>query len=365
MKIFLIAGEASGDLHGAILSQALLNENPSLQLVGWGGDRMQEKGVRILSHYKNTAIMGLGQVIKKMGTIRKKFSDCKQQILTEKPKAIIYIDYSGFNLRMANWAKKHGFYNIYYISPQIWATRENRVHSIRKVIDSMYVILPFEKAFYKKHDVDVHYNGHPLVDHIQHQLHSELDIDPKKIVLLPGSRKQEIETILPIMLEVIDHFQHYHFHILAAPSIDRSLYTSIIKDRSVTIHYKNTYQHLQSAKLAIVTSGTATLETAIIGTPQIICYKTNWLFYTIVKRIIQVPFISLVNLIAGKEIVTELIQSSFNAKTLQDEMIQLLKTDNWKQTIKDYDQLKLQMGQNLVSQKNARSILKELNNISQ
>ena len=364
MTIFLIAGEASGDLHGSILCDALHKENPDVKCIGWGGDQMKNSGVKLLHHFKDSAFMGIGQVLTNWRVIRQKFNSCKQHIMDSNPDAIIYIDHSGFNLRMAKWAKTKGFYNIYYISPQIWATREGRITTIKKVIDSMYVILPFEEKFYQKHNMNVTYNGHPLMKYISDQLTDPIVRNDSKVVLLPGSRKQEIEAILPVMLQAASHFNKLDFFVLASSTIQPSFYQSIIKDYPVNIIYDKTYHHIQSARLAIVTSGTATLETAIIGTPQIICYKSHWLFYQIVKRIIKVPFISLVNLIAGKEIVKELIQADFNVEKLKLEIQNLLDDlSKWDKMIVDYDQIHQQLGHHQVSQKNARSIIKELNDI--
>ena len=349
MKYYLIAGEASGDLHGSNLIKELKKLDPAADFRSWGGDKMQQAGSVLVKHIKDLAFMGFSEVIKNLPTIFKNIKICKQDVLQYNPDVLILIDYPGFNLRIAKWAKQQGLKVIFYISPQIWAWKESRVHQIKKNVDKMLVILPFEKDFYKKHNYEVEYVGHPLVQVVE-DFQSETS-KPKSqtsniIALLPGSRKQELNIKLPIMLEVAQHFPEYQFVIAKAPGVSEEFYNEIRHQTShnvnnVTSVSGGTYQLLSDAKAALVTSGTATLETALFGVPQIVCYKGNSLSYQLAKRLIKVKYISLVNLIMNKEVVKELIQHDLTVENLKAELNSILNDTNRKEQIKkDYSQLK-------------------------
>ncbi len=333
MKYYIIAGEASGDLHGSNLIKALLAKDQNAEIRCWGGDLMQAAGGTLVKHYKEMAFMGFFEVILNLFTIFENIRFCKKDITDFHPDVLIFIDYSGFNLRIAKWAKEHNYATNYYISPQIWASRERRIEKIKRDIDAMYVILPFEKEFYAKHDFPVQFVGHPLLDAIanrpgvnahsfrlSHNLQSEKPI----IALLPGSRKQEVRKMLSIMLSVVEDFPDYEFVIGGAPSLERDFYTPFLKNPNVSFLSNKTYDLLSIAHAALVTSGTATLETAIFKVPQVVCYKANWLSYQIAKRIVTLDYISLVNLIMKKEVVKELIQGDLNTKNLKTELHKIL-----------------------------------------
>lgn len=329
MKYYLIAGEASGDLHGANLMKALKAKDAQASFRFWGGDLMQAIDDTLVKHYKDLAFMGFVEVVKNLKTILNNIAFCKKDILEFQPDVIIFIDYPGFNLRIAKWAKAQGFKTHYYISPQIWAWKESRIKSIKRDIDAMYVILPFEKDFYeKKHNYPVHFVGHPLIDAIadrpqvdDSEFKKEHQLDDRPIIaLLPGSRKQEIKKMLAIMLSVVDDFKEYQFVIAGAPSQEESFYNSFISKQNVKFISNKTYDLLSISTAALVTSGTATLETALYKVPQVVCYKGNRISYEIAKRIIQLKYISLVNLILDKEVVTELIQNTFTPQHLQKEL---------------------------------------------
>ncbi len=349
-KIFIISGEASGDLHGSNLVKELKKVIPQVQLQGWGGALMQQQGVEIKKHYKELAFMGFAEVIKNIKTIFKNFDLCKATIETFQPDAIIFIDYPGFNLRMAKWAKQKGYKTIYYISPQIWAWKENRIHAIKKYIDKMMVILPFEKEFYHKWNYEVNYVGHPLVKVINDFKKNALFIakqDEKIIAILPGSRKQEIKKKLPIMLAVAKKLPEYQFIVAKAPGVEDDFYGEYLQ------HYSNvgavsndTYNLLNRATAALVTSGTATLETALFKVPQVVCYKGSKISYLIAKQIIKIKYISLVNLIMNKQIVEELIQDAMNTHNIEISLRKILEEGNRQDIIGHYNELykKLSVG---------------------
>lgn len=367
-KLYLIAGEASGDLHGSNLMQALLDENQDLQFRFWGGDRMaavQNSGVK---HIKELAFMGFVEVLMNLRTITKNIRFCKEDILQFRPDALILIDYPGFNLRIAEWAKSQGIPVFYYISPQVWAWKQNRVHKIKKVVDKMYVILPFEKDFYKKFDYEVEYVGHPLLDEIpkydfaskQADFRSRNGLSDKPIVaILPGSRKQEVTTKLPIMIEAVKSFTGYQCVIAGAPSLPESFYQELQRD--VQVIYGQTYELLYNSTAAVVTSGTATLETALFKVPEVVCYKGSQISYSIAKRLIKVKYISLVNLIMDREVVKELIQKECRPELIAKELNRLLNDETRiDQLKKDYDALELVLGGGGASAKVARSLLKTI-----
>lgn len=335
MRYYIVAGEASGDLHGSNLIKELKKLDNIADFRCWGGDLMQQAGADLVKHYRDLAFMGFIEVVKNIRTIYKNLSFCKTDILAYNPDAIILIDYPGFNLRIAEWAKKKGIPVIYYISPQVWAWKESRVKQIKKNVDKMLVILPFEKEFYKKWDFEVEYVGHPLADVITRAQNefspaSEAMLSPLNekniIALLPGSRAQEVAKKLPVMLEVSRDFPDYRFIVAKASSLDDSFYDKLMEPyKNVRSIRNKTYQLLLQAKAALVTSGTATLETALFGVPQVVCYKGSNISYQIAKRLIKVKYISLVNLIMDKEIVKELIQDEMNPVNIKRELAKILK----------------------------------------
>jgi lipid-A-disaccharide synthase len=346
MKYYIIAGEASGDLHGSNLIKELKKLDASADIRCWGGDKMQTAGGTLVKHYRDLAFMGFTEVLMNLRTIFKNLAFCKEDILQYKPDTLILIDYPGFNLRIAKWAKQEGLKIIYYISPQVWAWKANRVKMMKQCIDKMLVILPFEKDYYKnKWNWEVEYVGHPLVEEIERkksEVGGQRFSDKPIIALLPGSRKQEIAKKLPVMLEVSKNFPGHQFIIAQAPSVDDAFYNEITSAYSNVSSVKNqTYDLLLQSKAALVTSGTATLETALFGVPEVVCYKGSFISYQIGKRLVNVKYISLVNLIMDKLVVKELIQNDLTAENLKNEL-QLLLTDENKigQIKKDYAALK-------------------------
>ncbi len=364
MKYYIIAGEASGDLHGSNLIKELKKLDASADVRCWGGDLMQVAGGTLVKHYKDLAFMGFIEVIQNLKTILSNLKFCKQDVTSFAPDVLILIDYPGFNLRIAKWAKQQGYKIVYYISPQVWAWKENRVKLIRAVVDKMLVILPFEKEFYQtKWDYKVEYIGHPLVQVVQEFLeqHKTNNILSQKpiIALLPGSRKQEVAAKLPIMLEASKAFPQYQFVIAKATSLDDEFYNNFTQNYPAITSVKNsTYPLLAQAAAALVTSGTATLETALFGVPQVVCYKGSQVSYYIAKRLISIKYISLVNLIVDRPVVTELIQQELTVENVTKELNLLLyNSERTQQVKKAYAELQalLQQGGN-ASEKAAESI---------
>lgn len=365
MKFYLIAGEASGDLHGANLVHELKKKYPDAQFRGFGGDLLKTEGVHITKHYSELAFMGFSEVLLNLSTIFKNFKICKQDILQWKPDAVILIDYPGFNLRMAEFIHRAGIKVIYYISPQLWAWHESRVKTIKQHVDLMLVILPFEKEFYAKHGLEVTFVGHPLLDAIGKNQSAQLMFDKPVVALLPGSRKQEISRMLPVMLKMINHFTDYEFVIAGAPSVPESFYRSLMQGDSVKIIFNQTYALLQQAKAAIVASGTATLETALHDVPLMVCYSGNSLSYHLAKRLVKVKYISLVNLIADKLIVKELIQQEMNETKMHEELSRLLNDDAYRsEMLNNFKRLKTLLGESGASARAADAIAGLMNNSS-
>ena len=368
MKYYIIAGEASGDLHGASLIKEIKKSDSKAIINCWGGDLMSEAGAKLIKHFKDISFMGFWEVFVNFFTIYKNLNFCKKDIKKFKPDVIIYIDYPGFNLRIAEWAHKNGFKNHYYISPQVWAWKENRVKTIKNNIDYLYVILPFEKSFYEaKHGFKVDYVGHPLMEHIpdrkinKHFIEKTNSISNKPIVaLLPGSRKQEINKILPELVKVSKKFKNYQFIIAGAPGRTISDYKSIIKDLHIPVIFNNTYNLIQLSKAAIVTSGTATLETALIGTPQIVCYKSSNLSFFIAKLIVKLKYISLVNIIMKKAVIDELIQFDCNSKKICFSLKRILDKSREKKIKSDYKKLFNLLDQGGASKITSNLILKRI-----
>ncbi|MAT79782.1 MAG: lipid-A-disaccharide synthase [Flavobacteriales bacterium] len=343
MKYYIIAGEPSGDIYGSKLIKEILKQNPDAKVRCWGGELMRSSGAELIMHYKDLAFMGFFEVLKNIFKIFKNMTFCKSDILDFNPDKVIFIDYPGFNLRIAKWAKKKKFNTYFYISPQIWAWKESRIKKIKKYIDQMYVILPFEKDFYKKHNHNVQYFGHPLVNIVDQSIKSFNRKDKNKptIAILPGSRKQEIELILNRVLNIVNDFDKYEFVIAGLDHINKRTYQKIIKNKNldVKIIFNKTYELLNKSEAAIVTSGTATLETALIGTPQIVCYVTNGFNIFVARLFVKINFISLVNLILNKETVKELIQSEVNSKNIKKEL-NLILSDKKEKIKEDYKSLR-------------------------
>ena len=364
MKYYIIAGEASGDLHASNLMKALYKEDANADIRFWGGDLMQKVGGTLVSHYKERAFMGFFEVLKNLTKVLGFIKFCKKDIAQFKPDVIVFIDNSGFNLRVAKWAKLQGFKTNYYISPQVWASRAGRVKDIKRDVDKMFVILPFEKEFYNQYDYKVEFVGHPLIDAIAdrkqvdgRQFRKEHNLgDQKIIVLLPGSRKQEITKMLSVMLSLVDDFKDYKFVIAGAPSQDFSFYQNIIGNRKVSFINNKTYDLLSISNAALVASGTATLETALFKVPQVVCYKGGAISYQIAKRIITLKFISLVNLIMDKEVVTELIQNDFTKENLTKELTKILDEEYREKLFLEYFELEKKLGGKGASENTAKLI---------
>nr|WP_321231980.1 lipid-A-disaccharide synthase [uncultured Psychroserpens sp.] len=368
MKYYIIAGEASGDLHGSNLMKALQQQDVNAEFRFWGGDLMQSVDSNLVMHYKERSFMGFAEVILNLRKILGLIKFCKDDIDNFKPDVLIFIDNSGFNLRIAKWAKEKNYKTHYYISPQVWASRANRIEKIKRDVDAMYVILPFEKDFYNNYNYEVHFVGHPLIDAIadrtqvnEYEFRSDHSLSDKPIIaLLPGSRKQEITKMLSVMLSVVNDFPDYQFVIAGAPSQDYSFYQTFIKQDNVAFISNKTYDVLSVSTAALVTSGTATLETALFKVPQVVCYKASAISYQIAKRIITLKFISLVNLIMDREVVTELIQSDLNKKRLKKELDIILDDDKRIQLFIDYYDLEKKLGGKGASEKAAKLIFESI-----
>jgi len=364
MKYYIIAGEASGDLHGANMIKALCALDQDADIRAWGGDLMQEAGAKVVKHYKDLAFMGFLEVIKNIRTIQQNFKFCKADISAYKPDSIIFIDYPGFNLRMAKWAKEHAYRTQYYISPTIWAWNAKRVHKIKAYIDQMFVILPFEADVYERYGYKAQFVGHPLLDAIDQVHFQPIETAPNKktIALLPGSRKQELDKILPVFSAVVAAMPHHHFIIAAVPWQDISFYHSFFPDNiaNVTIEVDKTYSILSAADAAIVTSGTATLETALFKVPQVVVYKTSTITYRLAKAFAKVKYISLPNLILDKKVLAELIQGECTSQNIISELTGLFEKNTKQNMLNEYDILLDKLGQVGASQRVANAIYEDM-----
>jgi lipid-A-disaccharide synthase len=367
MKYYIIAGEASGDLHGSNLIKQLHHLDQNAIINCWGGNLMQQAGSKLIKHYKDLAFMGFVEVIKNLPIIIKNIKFCKQDILLFKPDALILVDYPGFNLRIADWAKQQGFKVFYYISPQVWAWKSGRVKKMKQCIDEMICILPFEKEYYQtKWNWNVHYVGHPLTEAIENfkaKNNIKQTDSAKVIALLPGSRKQEIIKKLPIMLQVAKHFKEQQFSVAKAPGLEDEFYHQFLPvANNVTFIRNDTYNLLLQSKAALVTSGTATLETALFHVPEVVCYKGSNISYQIAKRVIKIKYISLVNLIMNKLVVKELIQNQLTVTNLVTELKELLYNKNKIQQLQeDYNALhKLLSTKEIPSYKAAKIITESI-----
>lgn len=371
MKYYIIAGEASGDLHGSNLMKAMLKNDATATFRFWGGDLMQKVGGTMVKHYRDLAFMGFLEVLYNIRTIFKNIDFCKSDIAAFNPDAIIFIDYPGFNMRIAKWAKAKKIVTHYYISPQIWAWKESRITAIKRDFDFLYVILPFEKYFYEnKHNFKVHFVGHPLVDAVSTvdlvddtTFRTKNDLNNKPIIaVLPGSRKQEITKMLGVMLSVVSKFPNYQFVIAGAPSQEFSFYEKFLTHSDIKFVANQTYNLLQHATAALVTSGTATLETALFKVPQVVCYRSSWVSYQIAKLIIKLKYISLVNLIMDKKVVVELIQDNCNAQSIEYELTNILEPNYRSLLLLEYNALENILGAATASEKTAQLIIENTQN---
>ena len=371
-KYYIIAGEASGDLHGANLIKEIKKLDSNAEFRCWGGDLMEEEGVKLVKHYRDLAFMGFLEVVKNIRTIFKNMRFCKEDIIKYKPDAVIFIDYPGFNLRIAEFVHQNKIPTLYYVSPQVWAWKSSRVNKIKEVVDKMFVILPFEKDFYKKFDYDVAFVGHPLIDAIEQfkekaiskqEFCEKYGLNDKPIIsLLPGSRSQEIEKKLPLMLSAVSEFNGYQFVIAGAPARSKEYYDPFLTSGNVHLILNDTYNLLNNSHSALVTSGTATLETALFKVPQVVCYKSSAFSYRIAKTLIgnRIKFISLVNLIVGNEIVKELIQGNLTKFNLIKELRVVVSTAGRENMLKEYEILEDKCGGVGASFNTANGMLKTL-----
>jgi lipid-A-disaccharide synthase len=372
MKYFIIAGEQSGDLHGSNLVRGLLQADRNAEIVCWGGDLMEAAGAKLLVHYRKTAFMGFVSVIRNIRAISSNLNLCKKNITEFNPDVVIFIDYPGFNLRIAEFAKKSGFRTFYYISPKFWAWKEGRVEKVKKYIDRMFIIFPFETNFYRIHGISVEYLGNPLVDEIskresefppESQIRSSMGLDNKPVIaLLAGSRRSEIEHNLPEMLKIMPHFPGHRFILAGVKNIEDQLYRSIIGDKDVLLVKEKTYEILNIAEAALVTSGTATLEAALLGIPQVVCYKADFFSMLIGWMVIKVKHISLVNLIMNAQVVKELVQYDLTEENLKKELTSILSGGDYRaKMLSEYNNLKKVLGPAGASFRIAGEMVKELN----
>lgn len=366
MRYYIIAGEASGDLHASNLVAEIKKKDKRAEFRGCGGDKMKAQGVDLLKHYRTMAYMGFVEVAVNLRKVLRNIAQTKKDILEYQPDAIILVDYPGFNFRIAKFAHENGFKVFYYISPQVWAWKRRRVRKIKASVDKMVAILPFEEEFYKHYGVDVTYVGHPLLDELaklgtpnrsiflrRNSLGEKREI----IALLPGSRKQEVKRMLPVMLKMVPRFPDYQFVVAGVSSLDKDLYKGIMGNSDVFYIENQTYELLQNSSAALVTSGTATLETALLTVPEVVCYKATGFSYRLAKAMIKVKFISLVNLVMDKEVVKELIQGDLNEENLAAELELLLhNSKRQRRLLEDYDELRDRLGNAGASEKAATAI---------
>jgi len=370
VKYYIICGETSGDIHAANLVKGLKKFDPSPHFRAWGGNSLIAQGVEVVKHIRDLSFMGLVEVLLHLKTIKRNFKFAYSDILNFNPDVLILVDFPGFNLRLAKWAKKKGIKVFYYISPTVWAWHQSRVYQVRDYVDKMFVILPFEKDFYKKFNINVDYEGHPILDILKPELNktetftdfcSRHQLNEKPIIaLLPGSRKQELAKMLKIMTSIAADFDNYNFVIAGMSFLPEELYSFALTFPNVQIIYDDTYSLLKQATVAIVTSGTATLETALFKVPQIVCYKTNPLTFALGKRLVKVKYVSLVNLILGKEAVKELLQNELNQQNLKNELQKILEPSTRKTILENYNQLQQLIGKAGASERIAHKMLSYL-----
>lgn len=367
MRYYIVSGEASGDLHASNMVLELKKLDRKAEIRAWGGDRLSAQGATLVKHIKDLSFMGFLEVIKNIRTISGFLRLCKKDLKEYAPDVLVLVDYPGFNLRIAPYAKTLGIKVVYYISPQVWAWKKKRVFTIEKVVDRMMAILPFEKDFYKKYNINIDFVGHPLLDEVAKfksaGIPELLEKEDKRpiITLLPGSRKQEISKMLPEMIEAANYFPDYKFVIAGAPSQKASFYHEFMQESKIELIFGKTYDLLHSSHAALVTSGTATLETALFNVPQVVCYRTSGFSYQIGKRLINVPFISLVNLILNKEVVSELVQDECNASRMQTELKLILDGVKREEMLDAYQVLKTKLGGTGASLNAAKIVLETAN----
>jgi lipid-A-disaccharide synthase len=367
MKYYIIAGERSGDLHGSNLIKGIHKHDPDAQIRAWGGDMMQEVGAEIVKHYRDLAFMGFFEVVKNLPTILSFLSFCKKDIKNFQPDVIILIDYAGFNMRVAKFAKTNGFKTFYYISPKVWAWNQSRALKIKEYVDKMFVIFPFEEDFFKQYNYEVEYVGNPLFDAIADFTPTEdfrksarLGLKPI-IALLPGSRKQEVEMMLPLMMSQVYEFPDYQFVIGSVSNLPKELYARWQSIFPVKLVVDDAYNLLSVADAALVTSGTATLETALFNVPQVVCYRGGWAAYQVYKRVIRVPFVSLVNLIAGREIIKELLQYNLTKENLTEELTKITANQSARQNqLNGYLEIRNILGEKGASERAGELMVSEL-----
>lgn len=370
MKYYLIAGERSGDLHGSNLLNSLGKLNSNASFRGIGGDQMQNSGLEVVIPYSKLAFMGFWEVFKNLFTIKKYLKATQKDLLEYQPDVLILIDYPGFNLRMAKFAKTHGIKVYYYISPKIWAWNTKRAFKIKKWVDKMFTILPFETEFYRAYGIEVDYVGNPVVDAVNNYSFDDnycqqFELDPNKtIAVLPGSRSQEVKSFIKYIIDIANRLKDHDFAVSQVDNLPSELYDPLKGTSNIKLIKENTYDLLKNSRAAIVTSGTATLETAIIGIPQVVCYKTSAITYAIAKRVVKVKFISLVNLIANREVVRELIQDELSTKNLMFELLKIIgETKERTNMLSDYEQLRYALGTESVSDKTAKKMYSYMSKI--
>lgn len=368
MKYYLVAGEASGDLHGANLMKALKKNDPAAVFRYFGGDKMKAEGGELVKHYADMAFMGFAEVLLNLRTIFRNMKNCKEDILAYAPDALILIDFPGFNLKIAEFAKAKGIRVFYYISPKVWAWNQKRVLKIKRIVDRLFCILPFEVSFYKEWGMEVDYVGNPLLDEKADfvpdpDFLEKMQLERNKVIaLLPGSRKQEIERLLPVMLSLTDRFPEQHFIVAAAPSFTEEYYRQFIGKKKVILLFNQTYDLLHVARAAVVASGTATLETALFKVPQVVVYKGNPLSIAIARKLVKIRFISLVNLIMDRKVVEELIQEDCNPEQIFKSLQALVVGEERNRMLQDYEELSRKMGLPGASERTAKLIVEDLNN---
>ncbi len=395
MRYYLIAGEASGDLHGSNLIKGLKKKDPNAEFRCWGGDLMAAEGAQLVRHYKETAIIGFVEVLTHFNKIARNMKECKQDILNYNPDVLILIDYPGFNFRMAEFAKGKGIKVFYYIAPKVWAWKEKRVHKLQKFVDKLFIIFPFEIEYFKKWNIDAIYRGNPLLDSVDNypratetkeEFCTRCNLDPQKpiIALLAGSRKGEISYLLPRMAEVSKHYPNHQFVLAGAPATEKEIYTSILNKYNIKVYDANTlppdknnnklsgymkllkgetYSILKHAQAAIISSGTASLEAALIGTPQVVCYGGNEISYQIAKHLVKLKYISLANLIMDAQLFKELIQHECTPALIMKELDKLIDNQSYREKMfTDYAAVREVLGGKGASEKVAQAMIEELNN---
>ncbi|MCG8388557.1 MAG: lipid-A-disaccharide synthase [Cytophagales bacterium] len=362
MKYYLVAGERSGDLHGGNLVKAIKKYDQDAHFRGFGGDTMEAQGMELVAHYRELAFMGFLEVLKNLKTISRYLKKCKADIEHSRPGVVILIDYAGFNLKIAKFCKAKGIRVFYYISPKVWAWNTRRAYKLKRLVDRMFVILPFEKEFFQQFDWEVDYVGNPVLDALkEHEVNPLTYRDDLTVALLPGSRAQELEGTLPIFCDLLNRFPEYQFIIAAVDNVDRQLYKTIESKPNATLLFGSTYDLLANARAAVVTSGTATLETALWKVPQVVTYKMSTWTYNIAKRLVKVKYISLVNLIANKMVVKELIQDDFNLEQLSGELRSLMENEDYRAGIlEEYNSIYEVLDQGSASENTARLMVQYL-----